>query len=203
MRRHRIDEIGMKKRAMRDNFLLLLMLTMGCAQSRAISQKDSGAIARQTMAELTEGTRLLNQKKYSDAETHFRRALRLDPYSGLAHNNLGTIYYEQGNLYDAAGEFQSAAKLLPSRPEPRNNLGLTLEAGEKLDDAMVEYQKAVDFDPENPQYLGNLVRAHIRRGDRDSQTRELLGRLLEKESRPEWRLWAQRELASLSSRATE
>jgi Flp pilus assembly protein TadD len=202
MQLHPIGKAEMKNRALSGRVVLLLLaFAMGCAHSSR--NKDPAAISRQVTAELIEGTRLLNEKLYPDAETHFRRALQLDPRSGLAHNNLGTIYYEQGNLYDAANEFQSAANLLPSSPEPRNNLGLTLEAGDKVNEAIVEYQKAVDLDPDNPQLLGNLARAHVRRGDQDDQTKQLLRRLLEIETRPDWRLWAQRELTTTLPRTPD
>jgi Flp pilus assembly protein TadD len=190
----------MKNRAITGLVLLVLTLVTGCAESH---KKDPAELARQATAELTEGTKLLNEKKYSDAETHLRRAVQLDPNSGLAHNNLGLAYYEQGNLYDAATEFQSAARLLPTRPEPWNNLGLTLEAGDKLNEAIAEYQKAVELDPDNPEFVGNLARVHVRADKNDDETKELLRRLLEIETRPDWRLWAQRELASRSPRATE
>jgi cytochrome c-type biogenesis protein CcmH/NrfG len=80
---------------------------------------------------------------------------------------------------------------------------LTFEAGEKLDEAIAEYQKAVDLDPENREVLGNLARARVRRGDQGSEMRQLLSRLLETETRPDWRLWAQRELAARSPRTTQ
>jgi len=189
----------MKNRVMKSWVaMLLLTLAFGCASSHSNLQNDPAANARQAMAELTEGTKLLSEKKYDEAEGHFRRALQFDSYSGLAHNNLGMVYFNLGNLYDAANEFQAAGKLLPSYPEPRNKLGLTLEAGDKFDEAIAEYQAAVDLDPENPELLGNLVRAKVRRGDQDQHVRELLVHLMQIETRPEWQLWEQRELSARS-----
>jgi Tfp pilus assembly protein PilF len=177
--------------------LLCLMVLSGCVQSGPARQQSSAAGSQSSKAleQLTLGTKLLQEQKYNDAEKHLLQALSFDAFSGLAHNNLGSVYYAQGRLYDAAREFQDAIKLLPQRPEPRNNLGLVLEAGGKLDEAIVQYQQAMELQPDNPMLLGNLVRAHVRRGDRNAQTRQLLMDLLAKETRSPWREWARKELA--------
>jgi Flp pilus assembly protein TadD len=108
------------------------------------------------------------------------------------------VYLRQQNLYDAAWQFQYAAKLMPHNPEPRNNLGLVFERVGRLDEAVDWYAQAVDLSKDNPQLLGNLIRARLRRGDRDRQTLELLDRLVLAETRPDWRAWAQEQRALLS-----
>jgi Tfp pilus assembly protein PilF len=175
--------------------LLSLAFAAGCTSSANSREKGPAAPTSKAAEELNLGTKLLHEEKYDGAEKHLRLALSLDAFSGLTHNNLGSVYFAQGKLYEAAREFQEAIKLLPQRPEPHNNLGLALEAGDKLDEAIGQFRQAVDLQPDNPQLLGNLARAHVRRGDRDPQTRQLLMELVEKETRPDWREWAKRELA--------
>jgi Tfp pilus assembly protein PilF len=178
--------------------LACLIALGGCAP--ATPSAASGLAPRRqpelALAQLTQGTELLQEKKYDQAEKCFLQSLDADPFSGLAHNNLGSVYYHQGRYYEAAWQFQYAIKLLPHHPEPHNNLGLVLEAASKPEEAISQYQQAVALEPDNPDLLGNLARAHIRRGDQDEQTRKLLLELAGKEERPEWRQWVQRELAT-------
>jgi Flp pilus assembly protein TadD len=140
---------------------------------------------------------LMNQGKYDEAESVLKSALTADVMHGPAHNNLGKVYYHQGRLYLAAWEFQYAAKLMPHQPEPLNNLGLVFEAAGKLDDAVTSYGKAMSFEPDNPQFIGNLARARVRRGEGDdADVRELLSKLVMRDTRPDWVEWARRRLAT-------
>jgi hypothetical protein len=65
-----------------------------------------------------------------------------------------------------------------------------------MNEAVGEYQQALALEPNNPELLGNLVRARVRRGDADEQLQPLLEELVLKETRPQWREWAERELAT-------
>src|SRR5947207_9939063 len=50
------------------------------------------------------------QKRYAQAATQLRRALRLDPHDAYANDFLGTVYYLQGNLQAAVKYWNRAAK---------------------------------------------------------------------------------------------
>jgi len=69
---------------------------------------------------------MLKDGQLEPAEAELKAALAADLFHGPAHNNLGTLYYEQQKYYQAAWEFQYAAKLMPDRPEPKNNLGMVM-----------------------------------------------------------------------------
>ena len=137
------------------------------------------------------------------AEAAFRAALAADVMCGPAHNHLGKLYYKQGKLYPAAWEFQYAMKLMPNQPEPPNNLGLVFEAAGKLDEAAESYNRAAALEPDNVPVLGNLARARVRRGDRDPDLRALLGKLVLRETRPDWLAWARDTLARMPAAAAE
>ena len=142
---------------------------------------------------------MLDAGDYAGAEAALKAALAADIMSGPAHNNLGKVYFRQSKLYLAAWEFQYAMKLMPNQPEPPNNLGLVFEAVGKLDDAADHYGKAVALEPDNVQAMGNLARARVRRGDDDDDLRSLLGRLVLRETRPDWLAWEKYMLARLSA----
>jgi Flp pilus assembly protein TadD len=146
-----------------------------------------------------EGVALMERNDFAGAEAKLKSALEADVMHGPAHNNLGKVYFHQGRLYLAAWEFQYAAKLMPSVPEPRNNLGLVFESAGKLDDAVSSYDEAMRLGPDNTQFIGNLVRARLRRGDRDDSVRDLLGQLVLRDTRPEWTRWARERLVQLGS----
>ena len=139
--------------------------------------------------------KLLKDDKPDDAQARLESALAADLLFGPAHNNLGTVYFRQKKYYLAAWEFQYAAKLMPNHAEPRNNLGLVFEAVSRFDDAAKWYDEALALEPESTQIAGNLARVHIRANRADEQTRELLAKIVMKDSRPAWTAWARQQLS--------
>jgi len=188
--------------------LLFFGALSGCAPSATKSQRltlardihrDTDAARRLSAQALP----LIDQAKWNDAEAILQNALDADITYGPAHNNLGTVYMNEGNLYQAAWEFQYAAKLMPYQPQPKNNLGLALEAAGKLDDAVTCYDQALQIEPDNPDVLGNEARARIRRGDKDDKVRQLLEKLQTIDTRPQWVEWARERLAMLGPSSTQ
>ncbi len=128
------------------------------------------------------------------AEQLLREALMADINFGPAHNTLGKVYYDQRKFYLAAWEFEYAIKVMPERPEPHNNLGLVYEAVLRLDQAVEHYETAALHSPQKAEYLGNLVRARVRRGDHSADLRPMLEELILLDSRTEWVDWAKKQL---------
>ena len=141
------------------------------------------------------GIEALSRGKREKAEEFFKEALVCDIDFGPAHNNLGRIYYEQGNNYLAAWEFEYAIKVMPGRYEGYNNLGMVLEQVGKLDLAITAYESAWKLAPANAEVLGNLCRARWRQDNNDPALAHLLEQLVFVETRPEWVHWAQERLA--------
>ena len=180
----------------------LILFASGCQHIRrneiATYQTVQASPHRDTDSALAETNRaegLLIEGEFDQAEQALQMALIADVSYGPAHNNLGNLYFSQGNYYLAAWEFEYATRLMPERPEPLNNLGLVYENTGKLDEAINFFEMAHDLQPDVAQYLGNLVRGRLRRGDRDEETQQLLSDLVSRETRPEWSCWAQEELA--------
>jgi Tfp pilus assembly protein PilF len=157
--------------------------------------KDPRRDTETARAENLAAVPLIAAGDYAKAEAHLKASLTADIMYGPAHNNLGKVYFHQNKLYLAAWEFEYAAKVMPYQAEPRNNMGLVFEAAGKLDDAVAHYEEALKLEPENPQVIGNAARTHVRRGDNDPQTRELLERIVMRDDRPDWVAWARRRLA--------
>ncbi len=185
-----------------------VMFTGGCASNHSAAKdyktrvddpRRNSDVAREENAKAAD---LIDKGDYAGAEPLLRDALTADIGCGPAHNNLGKVYYHDKRLYLAAWEFEYATKLMPNQPEPRNNLGLVFESVGKLDDAVKYYGQAMGLEPDNGQFIGNLARARVRRGDGGEPVRDLLGKLVLRDERPEWVAWARRRLA-LMPRASE
>jgi hypothetical protein len=129
------------------------------------------------------------------AESEFRQAVRANEGHGGAHNNLGLMSYNRRNLVKAAHHFGKAVEYTPDNPSPVNNLGMALEAGGRVSEAIELYRQAHQMAPANPLFLGNLVRAKVRMGDRDELVIQQLRDLAFCETRPEWIDWADEQLA--------
>lgn len=125
----------------------------------------------------------------------FQLAIETDPNNGAAFNNLGLIYYEQRKLVLAANHFDRATELLPGHASPLNNLGMALEAGGRLQEAIELYEQANALEPDLPLYLGNLLRARIRLGERNEHITSQLQHLAFIETREEWVDWVDEQLA--------
>jgi len=179
--------------------LMAIFLACGCQtlrkENEAIVRVESKRhTARATRLTLT-GIRALHKHEIDHAADLFRKAVEADARYGPAHNNLGLMHFEQGNLYQAAVAFQRARELMPNDPAVFYNLALTLESAGRIDEALAFYYQANERDPVNPNYLGNLVRLRLRLGERDDLLRQQLQDLVLIETRPEWRRWADRQLA--------
>lgn len=176
--------------------LPLVLMAAGCA---GVSSDPSAMARDPELARrlVLNGISAYRDQHYADAQALLERAVEADAFSGIAHNNLGLAYYQQGKLYAAAQQFQLASKLLPHNPEPVNNLGLVLESAGRLEDSADQFSEALSLQPDNPTFIGNLVRARLRLGDRGEETRALMDELLLKETRPEWLDWAKRERAAV------
>lgn len=181
-----------------------LVMASGCSIFKKTSteyltvQPSPNRDTDKAIASNKRGLKMLDCGKMGKAEKAFQESLAADVTFAPAHNNLGWLYLSQRKLYLAAWEFDYAAKLLPNRPEPLNNLGMVHEKAEQFDCAVEVYAKAHDLRPNNPLYLGNLIRAGLRKGDSVATVTPLLKELIAIDNRPEWVAWA-KELVNVSS----
>ncbi len=94
---------------------------------------------------------LLRQGKRKDAEAEFRIAVRLDPHSVVARNNLGSVL--TSNPAEAVANLQSVSDPATAH----NNLAAAfIEAG-KYADARQELSEALRYNPQHPAALNNLT----------------------------------------------
>ncbi|MGI9474025.1 MAG: hypothetical protein ACR2NZ_20970 [Rubripirellula sp.] len=178
----------------------LAVTTGGCAG--LVDRKNESIIRVQSRANPAKAQRLtlaavsaMENGKIDYAFDKLIAALEADGDYGPAHNNIGLLHYDEGNLYPAVLAFERAMTLMPQDPTVYYNLGLTLEAAGKLDEALDLYWQAVEMDPIEPHYLGNLVRLRVRMGENSPDVIAQLQDLILIETRPDWKRWADKELA--------
>jgi tetratricopeptide (TPR) repeat protein len=68
------------------------------------------------------GVALLQAERYKEAEKNLRRAIRKNPRSVKAHNNLGALYYKIGQTDKAAGEWKKALAIEPDNTIAKQNI---------------------------------------------------------------------------------
>lgn len=179
--------------------MLMAVWMVGCASLKdsnesiihVQSSQDTGKASRLTLL----GVKAMESGNIDRAAEKFLAAVAADESYGPAHNNLGLLHYDQGNFYQAVLAFERAMELMPLDPIVYYNLGLTLQAAGKVYEALDLYWQAVEMDPANPNFLGNLVRLRVRLGEEGPELRTQLQDLALIETRPDWRRWADRQLA--------
>lgn len=82
----------------------------------------------------------------AEAETHFFKAIELDPTFPLPHNNLGIVYLRQGLPGQAEKEFRQAVRLDPHYCKAQYNLAVALFHQKRYMDAGRAYLKARELD---------------------------------------------------------
>jgi eukaryotic-like serine/threonine-protein kinase len=106
------------------------------------------------------GKAFFDQKRYSDAETQYREAVRLQPYEAFYHNELGVALAGQRRHIDAEYEYREAIKLSPNTAIYQDNLGRSLVLQKRYSEAESYFREAVRLDPNQAQYhidLGNCL----------------------------------------------
>ncbi len=104
------------------------------------------------------GASLYLEGKFAEAESEYRKAVKLDPTNATLHNMLGAILKEQKRYNEAEKEYLKAVKIEPTKAEWLSDLGQMLEMQKKLAKAETRYRQAVQLEPGNPLRYENLGR---------------------------------------------
>ena len=126
-------------------FALALLLSLGvltwhqCHAYRSLETLWSDTLEknpRSWMAHTNLGRLLAQQKKFDEAEAHYRAALAI--YSGAEsiHYNYGNLLVKTKRLDEAMAQYHEAIQLAPEKPETYNNLGFVLNQQHRTDEAI-------------------------------------------------------------------
>ncbi len=135
---------------------------VGHLQIAASQRSDLKAAA---FAEKTWGDVLRQEKSYSAAIEHYRRALELQPEYAMAQVNMGVTYKQMGSMGEAEECYRQAI-LLGNNPTAmayaHNNLGNLYMAQSMYRLAAGEYEKALSLKPDYQAASDNLSKARQR-----------------------------------------
>lgn len=120
------------------------------------------------------------RRQYSDAVSHFERAIEIDPKEADAHLQLGRIAREQGRFENAIQHLSTAAALDDklATSEVWRELGAACFEASRFDEAAAALAKYTDrrpYDPEGLYWYGKT----LQRMDRSAEARELFERSIE------------------------
>jgi Tfp pilus assembly protein PilF len=133
--------------------LVLASILAGCAGTRRATEYDP-----QYAEDLRQQATAVLQEDPEEAERLLVEALRVNPDSGPAYNNLGVLYFQRGELHNAAEQFLEAKTLMPQHPRPYVNLGLVHYRAGDIRKAIEYFDTALQI---RPNYIyAVMYRAH-------------------------------------------
>jgi tetratricopeptide (TPR) repeat protein len=110
---------------------------------------------------------------YRDDRTLFAAAVRENPDSEIAHNNLGMALYAQGHLEEAEREYREALRLLPAAVAPLANLAVLEERRGDIPGARRAFEETLRRLPTHAIAAVHLARLSLAEGDRAGAARRL------------------------------
>jgi tetratricopeptide (TPR) repeat protein len=116
---------------------------------------------------LTRGALLGRLKRYPEAETDLRHAIRARPHEATAHFTLGLVLWRKGLPLEAAAALRRTIELQPSDALAHYYLGEALHQANDMPQARAALERATQLDPT------------------DARPFQLLGRILDRLKRPE------------------
>jgi tetratricopeptide (TPR) repeat protein len=84
---------------------------------------------------------------YADPATFWRAAIAANPNAWLAHNNLGSALFEQGQVDEAIAHFRRALEIEPGYAKAHYNLAGILREKGQVDEAALHFQRALEIQP--------------------------------------------------------
>ena len=117
------------------------------------------------LAETSLSDALIKSGRIEEAIPHGQEAIRIQPGSPDAHNNLGIALSRQGRLSEAVAHLQTTAALNPDRPKVHFNLATILLQDRQVDQAIDHFRKELEVQPHYAEAHNNLGIALSQKGE--------------------------------------
>ena len=136
---------------------------------------SGGAMAQTVRSHISEGNRVYDKSKYTDAEVEYKKALEGNPKSREAQFNLGNSYYKQQRYDEAMREYGNSGVSMKS-PEERAatlyNAGNSLYQANKYQDAITAYKQSLRLNPNDEDTRYNLQMARAKLAQQQQQQKQ-------------------------------
>jgi tetratricopeptide (TPR) repeat protein len=111
---------------------------------------------------------ICRNRYYKDKLNFWRNAVETSPSFAFNHNNLGAMYYLDGNKAEAEKEFRKALEINPEERLAHNNLGLIYTDRNEFPEAEQEFKKELENNPYYDASYFNLGLMYLRMGREDA-----------------------------------
>ncbi|MVT07281.1 tetratricopeptide repeat protein [Chitinophaga tropicalis] len=111
---------------------------------------------------IRKGNELYKEKKFTDAEANYKKALEVNQQSVEGRYNLGNSLYEQKRYDDARTQYANTFKAANNRDTKADasyNIGNTFMEGKKWEESIKAYKEALKLNPSDEQARYNLAYA--------------------------------------------
>src|SRR3989344_2301944 len=95
----------------------------------------------------------------------FKDILKYEPQSARVNNNLGNLYFNQGDKELARKYYMKSAAVEDVFPQPHFNIGGILQSEGDMFGAIKEFERAIEIDPNFHYSYQNLVVIYANQGD--------------------------------------
>ncbi len=119
-------------------------------------------IAQEERKIIRQGNKAYSEKKYTEAEELYRKALEKKPQSLEANYNVGNVLYKQNKHLDAASKYSSLANSTDDKREKAyiyHNMGNSYLKANKLGESIDAYKQALKLNPDDKETKFNLAYA--------------------------------------------
>jgi Ca-activated chloride channel family protein len=109
-------------------------------------------------SDMSDGYSEYEKKRFRNAESAYREAMRKDPALDEAKHNLGNALYRQGKFEEASNAYVDASRSSkePVKSSAFYNLGNSLMKAEKYEEAVEAYKQALRTNPSDQDARYNL-----------------------------------------------
>ncbi len=181
----RVDEISVSKSgAVNDAEMAEILAGWGMALFNAgkldgAHEKCKRAIKRSGdshMANFCLGRISEVKQKWDEAAGFYEKALKINPASAEAHNNLANCYVRKNMSRKALEHYRKAAKVNPAHVECHHNAGVIYMQMNKLEKARNEFETALEINPDLIPAMAKLGQVYMRLQEYDKAA-ELFNKL--------------------------
>jgi|GEM_PF-3506802 len=167
------------------------MAGLSAISPRATYAAQSSVAAQTAHAE---GVKQFKQKKYAEAVTNFRRAIKFSPEFAEAWTDLANTYLATRDLVNAEEAFVNANRLQPANMAVAYNLAYVLRKLEKYDRAIKAYGAYISKKPDDADAQYGLAEA-LRANQENLRAAAAYRRYASLEKRKDRAKWRQKTLA--------
>ena len=128
--------------------------------------------AQMVKKEIRRGNKQYEEKKYSEAEIHYRKALEKDPKQLIANYNLGNALYKENQYAPSITKYQDvigSAKDSSDLSGFYYNLGNAYFKSHNLDKSIEAYKQSLRINPEDQDAKHNLFLAETMKKKQQNQ----------------------------------